>query len=298
MPTSKTPIHFSTLRDLLRYAVTRFNSAELFFGHGSSNAFDEAAYLLLHTLRLPLDRLDPFLDARLLPEEIDALLKVIERRSTERVPAAYITNEAWLGSYRFYVDERTIVPRSFIAELIPEQFAPLVADPDSVMNILELCTGSGCLPIMLADAFPNAQIDAVDISADALAVARRNVEDYALQDRIHLIESDLYAGVPNKKYDLIITNPPYVNEGSMRRLPDEYRHEPQLALAGGPDGMDLVRKIVEGAAQRLTRDGILVVEIGNEREHAEIAFPEMEMTWLSTSAGDEMVFLLTASQLK
>jgi ribosomal protein L3 glutamine methyltransferase len=298
MPTSKTPIHFSTLRDLLRYAVTRFNSAELFFGHGSSNAFDEAAYLLLHTLRLPLDRLDPFLDARLLPEEIDALLKVIERRSTERVPAAYITNEAWLGSYRFYVDERTIVPRSFIAELIPEQFAPWVADPDSVMNILELCTGSGCLPIMLADAFPNAQIDAVDISADALAVARRNVEDYALQDRIHLIESDLYAGVPNKKYDLIITNPPYVNEGSMRRLPDEYRHEPQLALAGGPDGMDLVRKIVDGAAQRLTRDGILVVEIGNEREHAEIAFPEMEMTWLSTSAGDEMVFLLTASQLK
>ncbi|MDB5729205.1 MAG: prmB [Noviherbaspirillum sp.] len=298
MPTSKTPIHFSTLRDLLRYAVTRFNSAELFFGHGSSNAFDEAAYLLLHTLRLPLDRLDPFLDARLLPEEIDALLKVIERRSTERVPAAYITNEAWLGSYRFYVDERTIVPRSFIAELIPEQFAPWVADPDSVMNILELCTGSGCLPIMLADAFPNAQIDAVDISADALAVARRNVEDYALQDRIHLIESDLYAGVPNKKYDLIITNPPYVNEGSMRRLPDEYRHEPQLALAGGPDGMDLVRKIVEGAAQRLTRDGILVVEIGNEREHAEIAFPDMEMTWLSTSAGDEMVFLLTASQLK
>jgi ribosomal protein L3 glutamine methyltransferase len=298
MPTSKTPIHFSTLRDLLRYAVTRFNSAGLFFGHGSSNAFDEAAYLLLHTLRLPLDRLDPFLDARLLPEEIDALLKVIERRSTERVPAAYITKEAWLGSYRFYVDERAIVPRSFIAELIPEQFAPWVADPDSVMNILELCTGSGCLPIMLADAFPNARIDAVDISADALAVARRNIEDYALQDRIHLIESDLYAGVPDKKYDLIITNPPYVNEGSMRKLPDEYRHEPQLALAGGPDGMDLVRKIVEGAAQRLTQDGILVVEIGNEREHAETAFPDMEMTWLSTSAGDEMVFLLTAGQLK
>jgi ribosomal protein L3 glutamine methyltransferase len=293
-----TPHPFSTLRDLLRHAVTRFNTAGLFFGHGSSNAYDEAAYLLLHTLKLPLDRLEPFLDARLLPEEIEALLKVIERRATGRVPAAYLTNEAWLGDYRFYVDERTIVPRSFIAELISEQFAPWVSDAESVANILELCTGSGCLPIMLADAFPNALIDAVDISADALAVARRNVDDYGLQDRIRLIESDLYAGVPDKKYDLIVTNPPYVNEGSMGRLPDEYRHEPRLALAGGSDGMDLVRRIVEGAAQRLTRNGVLVVEIGNERGNAEAAFADMELTWLSTSAGDDMVFLLTAGQLK
>jgi ribosomal protein L3 glutamine methyltransferase len=293
-----TSTQFSTLRDLLRYAVTRFNTAELFFGHGSSNAFDEAAYLLLHTLKLPLDKLDPFLDARLLPEEIDSVLKVIERRATERVPAAYITNEAWLGDYRFYVDERVIVPRSFIAELIPEQFSPWISDPDSVTDILELCTGSGCLPIMLADAFPNAQIDAVDISADALAVARRNVADYELQDRINLIESDLYAKVPKKKYDLIVTNPPYVNAGSMDKLPQEYRREPQIALAGGADGMDLVRKIVAGAAQRLTKNGVLIVEIGNEREHAEAAFPDLELAWLSTSAGDDMVFLLTAEQLK
>jgi ribosomal protein L3 glutamine methyltransferase len=293
-----TPNNFSTLRDVLRYAVTRFNTAGLFFGHGSTNAFDEAAYLMLHTLKLPLDKLDPFLDARLLPEEIDALMKVIERRADERVPASYITNEAWLGDYRFYVDERVIVPRSFIAELIPEQFSPWVSDPESVMNILELCTGSGCLPIMLADAFPNAQIDTVDISVDALAVARRNVEEYQLQDRINLIESDLYAKLPEKKYDLIVTNPPYVNAGSMDKLPQEYRHEPQIALAGGADGMDLVRKIVAGAVQRLTKNGVLIVEIGNEQKHAEAAFPEMELTWLSTSAGDDMVFLLTTDQLK
>jgi ribosomal protein L3 glutamine methyltransferase len=290
--------NFSTLRDLLRYGVTRFNTAGLFFGQGSSNAFDEAAYLMLHSLKLPLDKLDPFLDARLLPDEIDALLKVIDRRANDRVPAAYITNEAWLGDYRFYVDERVIVPRSFIAELIPEQFSPWISDPESVMSVLELCTGSGCLPIMLADAFPNAQVDAVDISADALAVARRNVEDYEMQDRISLIESDLYAKVPKKKYDLIVTNPPYVNAGSMDKLPQEYRHEPQIALAGGADGMDLVRKIVAGAAQRLTKNGVLVVEIGNEREHTEAAFSDLELTWLSTSAGDDMVFLLTADQLK
>jgi ribosomal protein L3 glutamine methyltransferase len=293
-----TPNNFTTIRDLLRYAVTRFNGAELFFGHGSTNAFDEAAYLILHTLKLPLDKLDPFLDARLLPNEMADVLQVIERRSGERVPAAYLTNEAWLGHYRFYVDERVIVPRSFIAELIPDQFAPWVSDPDAVANILELCTGSGCLPVMLADAFPNAQIDAVDISADALAVAQRNVDDYALQDRIKLLESDLYAKLPEKKYDLIVTNPPYVNAGSMNKLPKEYLHEPQLALAGGTDGMDLVRKIVAGAAERLTKDGVLVVEIGNEREFAEAAFPEFELTWLSTSAGDDMVFLVTAAQLK
>lgn len=293
-----TPNDFTTLRDLLRYAVTRFNTAKLFFGHGSSNAFDEAAYLLLHTLALPLDQLEPFLDARLLPDEVAALLRVIERRAAERVPAAYLTNEAWLGSYRFYVDERVIVPRSFLAELIPEQFAPWLADAATVENILDLCTGSGCLPVLLADAFPDAQIDAVDISPDALAVARRNVDEYQLQERIALIESDLYTQLPGRKYDLIISNPPYVNAQSMARLPQEYRLEPQIALAGGSDGMDLVRKIVAGAAERLTDAGILVVEIGNEREHAEAAFPELEMTWISTSAGDDMVFLLTAQQLR
>ncbi len=293
-----TPNKFSTIRDLLRYAVTRFNTAGLFFGHGSSNALDEAAYLILHTLKLPLDKLDPFLDAQLLPDEVKSVLKVIDQRTLERLPAAYITNEAWLGGYRFYVDQRTIVPRSFIAELIPEQFSPWVDDPESVTQILELCTGSGCLPIMLADAFQNAEVDAVDISTDALAVARRNVDEYELQDRINLIESDLYDKVPDKKYDLIITNPPYVNSSSMDKLPEEYRREPQIALAGGADGMDLVRKIVAGAARHLTRHGILMVEIGHERAYAEAAFPDLELTWLTTSAGDDMIFLLRAEQLQ
>jgi ribosomal protein L3 glutamine methyltransferase len=288
---------YQTLRDLLRHAVTRFNTEGLFFGHGNSSAYDEAAYLILHTLKLPLDKLDPFLDARLLPEEISDVLAMIDRRTSERLPAAYLTNEAWLTDYRFYVDERVIVPRSFIAEIIPEQFQPWVTDPDAVTNVLELCTGSGCLAIMLADAFPNAQVDAVDLSTDALEVAKKNVAEYELQDRITLYHSDLYDKLPAKKYDLIVTNPPYVNSTSMSTLPAEYKAEPQMALAGGDDGMDLVRRIVAGAKERLTPQGALVVEIGNEFAHAEAAFTELELTWLSTSAGDEAVFLVTAEQL-
>jgi ribosomal protein L3 glutamine methyltransferase len=288
---------FHTLRDVLRHAITRFNTEQLYFGHGSDNAFDEAAYLLLRTLNLPLDQLDPFLDARLTTDEIQTLLGLIERRANDRVPVAYLTNEALLGDYRFFVDERVIVPRSFIAELIPEQFQPWVPDPDAVHKVLELCTGSGCLAIMLADAFPNAQIDAVDLSVDALEVANKNVAEYELQDRVTLYQSDLYEKLPTKKYDLIVTNPPYVNSVSMLKLPPEYRAEPQLALAGGDDGMDLVRRIVAGAKERLTTSGVLVVEIGNEFAHAEAAFAELELTWLSTSAGDESVFLLTADQL-
>jgi ribosomal protein L3 glutamine methyltransferase len=289
---------FTTPRDLLRHAVTRFNTAQLFFGHGSAEAFDEAAYLILHTLKLPLDKLEPFLDAKLLPHEIESVLAVIERRAVERVPAAYITNEAWLGTYRFYVDERVIVPRSFIAELIPDYFSPWVPDPEAIENVLELCTGSGCLAIMMADAFPQAAVDAVDISADALAVARRNVDEFKLGSRLTLIESDLYANVPKKRYDLIVTNPPYVNSSSMAKLPQEYLREPQLALDGGSDGMDLVRRIVAGAADYLTDDGVLIVEIGNEHEFAEAAFGHLGLTWLSTSAGDDAVFLLTADQLR
>lgn len=293
-----TPNNFATVRDILRYAITSFNTEKLFFGHGTNNAFDEAAYLILHTLKLPLDQLEPFLDARLLQGEIDNLLRVIMRRTEDRVPAAYITNEAWLGGYRFFVDERVIVPRSFIAELIPEHFSPWVQDPAQVANILDLCTGSGCLPVLLADAFPQAQVDAVDISPEALQVARRNVDDYELGARINLVESDLYSKLPARKYDLIISNPPYVNADSMSKLPKEYLQEPQLALAGGKDGMDLVRKIVRGAAERLTPDGVLIVEIGNERAYAEAAFPNLELTWVSTSAGDDMVFLVTAEQLQ
>jgi len=292
------PNHFVTVRDILRYAITRFNTEKLFFGHGTDNAFDEAAYLILHTLKLPLDQLDPFLDARLLQSEIDKLLRVITRRTEDRVPAAYITNEAWLGGYRFYVDERVIVPRSFIAELIPEHFSPWIQDPAQIRHALDLCTGSACLPVLLADAFPQAQIDAVDISPQALQVARRNVDDHALGDRIDLVESDLYAKLPTRTYDLIISNPPYVDAESMQKLPQEYLQEPRIALAGGQDGMDLVRRIIEGAAQRLTPNGVLIVEIGNGRAAAEAAFPELDLTWMTTSAGDDMVFLLTAAQLQ
>lgn len=288
---------FRTVRDLLRYAVSRFNQAELAFGHGSANAYDEAAYLILHTLHLPLDTLDPFLDARLLDDEVDAVMKVIERRAGEHVPAAYITQEAWMHGLRFFVDERVIVPRSFIGELLEDGLQPYVADPDEVGAVLELCTGSGCLAILAAQAFPNADIDAVDISADALEVAHINVADYALEDRIALFEGDLFAPLPERRYDVIIANPPYVNSASMQALPDEYRHEPQLALAGGDDGMDVVRRIIGQARNWLTENGILVVEIGNERPNVEAAFGGLDLVWLSTSAGDDTVFLIQASDL-
>lgn len=292
-----TPNNFATVRDVLRYAITSFNKQKVFFGHGTHNAFDEAVYLILSTLDLPLDQLEPFLDARLLQREVDELLRVIEARAEDRIPTAYLTKEAYLQGYKFYVDERVIIPRSYISELIPEQFAPWVMNPDEIYDVLDLCTGSACLPIMMADAFPNAAIDAVDISEDALAVAKINVDEYKLEDRIHLIHSDLYQQLGNKKYDIIISNPPYVNSQSMATLPPEYLKEPRLALAGGEDGMDLVRKIVAEAKRHLTPEGILIVEIGNEREYAEAAFSDLELTWLSTSAGDDMVFLITADQL-
>lgn len=288
---------FLTPRDLLRYAVSRFTQAQLAFGHGSANAYNEAAYLILHTLHLPLDTLDPFLDARLLDSEIEAALKVIERRAAERVPAAYITREAWMHGRRFYVDERVIVPRSFIGELLDDGLQPYVADPDEVGAVLELCTGSGCLAILAADAFPNADVDAVDISADALEVARLNVTGYQLDDRIALFEGDLFAPLPERRYDVIIANPPYVNSDSMQALPPEYRHEPALALAGGADGMDVVRRIIGQARNWLTEDGILVIEIGNERANVEAAFGGLDLVWLSTSGGDDNVFLIQASDL-
>lgn len=287
----------ATVRDLLRFAVSRFTEAGLAFGHGSHNAYDEATYLILHTLHLPLDTLEPFLDARLVAAERGAVLAVLERRVRERKPAAYLTREAWLGDFKFYVDERVIVPRSFIAELLREQLAPWVADPEAVANGLDLCTGSGCLAILMAHAFPEAHIDAADISADALAVARRNVADYGLEERISLIQSDLFAALDGRRYDVIISNPPYVDASSMQALPPEYRHEPQLALGSGADGLDAVRVILREAAAHLTEDGLLVVEIGHNRAALERAFPRLEFTWLETSAGDGHVFLLSGAQL-
>ena len=294
---SEASASLKTVRDCLRFAVSRFNEAELFFGHGSGNAYDEAAYLILHTLNLPLDRLDPFLDAKLTQSELYDVLDIIERRTEQRIPAAYLTNQAWLGDLSFYVDERVIVPRSFIAELLREQLVPWVSDPDSVGNVLDLCTGSGCLAILAAHAFPNAHVDAVDLSADALDVAQYNVTDYALEDRISLIESDMFAKIDARRYDLIISNPPYVDAPSVAMLPQEYKYEPMLALGSGTDGLNATRVILEHAAKHLTDNGILVVEIGHNRDALEAAFPNLPFTWLDVSAGDDYVFLLQKTDL-
>ena len=288
---------FSTVRDLLRFAVSRFNEAKLTFGHGSLNAYDEAAYLILHTLHLPLDTLEPFLDAKLTSQELEQVVAILEQRVIERIPAAYLTHEAWLGDFNFYIDERVLVPRSFIAELLRTRLSPWIADADSINNALDLCTGSACLAILMAHAFPNAAIDASDISPDALQVARRNVSDYGLDHQITLLESDLFTGLSGCRYDLIVSNPPYVNADSMQRLPKEYLHEPQLALASGKDGLDAVRRIIELAPQYLTPSGLLIVEIGHNRDVLEQAYPNVNFTWLETSAGDEFVFLLTREQI-
>ena len=287
----------TTVRDYLRYAVSRFNAAGLFFGHGSDNAWDEAVYLTLHTLNLPLDRLEPFLDARLLASERADLLEIYRRRCEDRLPAAYLTNEAWLGEHRFYVDDRVIVPRSFIAELLQEQLSPRIEDPWAIGSALDLCTGSGCLAILTALAFPEAQVVAVDLSKEAISVAERNVEEYDLGERIEIIQSDAFSKLQDQRYDLIISNPPYVNADSVAALPPEYLHEPVMALGSGQDGLDFTRIILREAKQHLNPEGLLVVEIGHNRAELEAAYPTLPFTWLDTAAGDEFVFLLHAADL-
>ena len=291
------PPELETLRDWLRFAVSRFTQAGLSFGHGFANAHDEAKYLLLHTLHLPHGRAKTFLDARLTHAERSELAALLTRRIEERVPAAYLTHEAWLGEFRFHVDERVLIPRSFIAELLPDGLSPYVADTGAVRSALDLCTGCGCLAVLLAHAFQAADIDAVDISADALAVAQRNVSDYGLAGRINLIRSDLFDNLSGKSYDLMISNPPYVTTMAMEELPREYRHEPSLALAGGDDGMDAVRTILREAPRFLQPNGLLVVEVGNNRVAAEAAFPRMPFVWLSTPSSTDSVFVLSREDL-
>ncbi|MGH8676794.1 MAG: 50S ribosomal protein L3 N(5)-glutamine methyltransferase [Burkholderiales bacterium] len=286
-----------TVRDLLRFAVSRFTETGLSFGHGSHSAYDEAAYLILHTLHLPLERLEPFLDAALTPAEIEAVLNIVQRRTEQRIPAAYLTREAWLGDFRFYVDERVIVPRSHIAGLLSDGLAPWVRDPQAVRHALDLCTGSGCLAILLAHTFDNASINASDLCADALAVAEKNITDYRLQDRIRLHTADLFSGLPATRFQVIVCNPPYVDRQSMAALPAEYRAEPPMALDGGDDGLEVVRRIIDEAPRHLSADGVLVVEIGNHRIALERAYPKMPFTWLETATGGTFVFLLTAADL-
>lgn len=288
--------HLHTVRDVLRFAVSRFNEAELFFGHGSDNAHDEAAYLILHTLNLPLDCLEPYLDARLLPAEKEAVLALVQRRVEERIPVSYLTNQAWQGEFDFYVDERVIVPRSFIYELLGEPLSPWIEYDELVHRALDLCTGSACLAIQMAHHYPAAEIDAVDLSLDALEVAAVNVERYGLEERVQLIHTNLFEGLEGT-YDLIVSNPPYVDAPSVAALPDEYLHEPELALGSGEDGLDATREILACAAKYLNPKGVLLVEIGHNRDVLEAAYPELPFTWLETSGGDGFVFLLTREQL-
>jgi ribosomal protein L3 glutamine methyltransferase len=286
-----------TLRDWMRYTVSRFEEAGLFYGHGTQNAFDEAAWLILAALHLPMDTLDTFMDAVITENERKHLAHLIERRVTERIPTAYLVRKAWLGEYKFYVDERVIVPRSFIAELLRSDLSPWIENPEEIVAAADICTGSGCLAILLAHAFPNAEIDAVDISDDALNVAHRNISDYGLADQVNAVKSDMLTALAGKKYDVIISNPPYVNAPSMDVLPQEYRHEPQLALASGEDGLEHVRVLLSDAAEHLHPGGVLIVELGYNRDELELQFPDLPFTWLEVSAGDGFVFLLTREQL-
>ncbi|KAB2970262.1 ribosomal protein L3 N(5)-glutamine methyltransferase [Zoogloea sp.] len=286
-----------TVRDWIRYAVTRFNRAGCFYGHGLQDAYDEAVYLVLHTLALPLDRLDPFLDACIPSDEREAIYEVIEKRAVDRLPAAYITGEAWLGDFRFQVDPRVIIPRSYFAELLQDGFSPWIQAPEAVTLAMDMCTGSGCLAILMAHAFPHADIVAVDISEEALEVARANIAAYGLEDRITLVRSDGFSAVPEQAFDFILSNPPYVTQEAMDALPPEYLHEPGLALGSGEDGLDLVRKLLADAPRFLKPEGLLAVEVGHNRSIMEEAFPQLAPTWLSAPSGDDKVFLLNAGQL-
>lgn len=297
MNSSQASKELFTIRDWLRYTVSRFEASDIFFGHGTANAYDEAVWLVMRALHLPLDTVENFLDARLIEAEREHLAHLVERRIIERVPTAYLLREAWLRGYKFYVDERVIVPRSFIAELLDDGLSPWIEYPEMVESAADLCTGSGCLGILLADAFPNAEIDVVDISPDAIAVCNINIADYHLQDRVRAVQSDMFAALQGRSYDLIISNPPYVDADSMATLPAEYRSEPQLALGSGEAGLDHTHTLLREAPKHLNDGGLLVVEIGHNRYALLDAYPQLPFTWLEVEAGNEFVFLLTKEQL-
>ena len=294
------PDVFVTLRDFYRFAVSRFNAANLSFGHGTTNSVDEAAFLLLEALHLPIDALDPFLDARLLPAERARLLSLIEARVATRKPAAYLLNRAYIQGEPFYVDERVIVPRSFIGELLFSGLVgegALIENADDVTTVLDLCTGGGSLAILAARVFPHARIDAVDLSADALAVARRNVDDHGLGQRIALREGDLFAPIGARRYDVILTNPPYVETAAVDAFPPEFAAEPRLAHEGGGDGLSVIRRILREAPGHLTRQGALICEIGAGRARLESEFPALPLIWLDTRESVGEVFFARAEDL-
>lgn len=297
MPDTDIFDHLHTIRDFVRWGASRMNQAGLYFGHGTVDAIDEAAALVLHALHLPPDLHGDYFQAVLTRDEKDIVLDLLERRIRERKPAAYVINQAWFMGLSFYVDERVLVPRSPTAELIERQFTPWI-NPDAVETILDLGTGSGCIGIACAYAFPWAAVDLVDVCEDALVVARRNIEEHGVEDRVEAIQSNLFDDLQGRYYDLIISNPPYVSLEEMEQLPAEYRHEPALGLAAGEQGLDVVVKILRQAADLLNQGGILVVEVGNTRHALSEAFPEVPFVWLELERGGVGVFLLTVEQLR
>jgi len=290
------PAEPRTVRDFVFWAERRFDKAGLYFGHGTDNARDEAVWLVISTLHIPYDGLDAQAERHLNEAEQQAIRELVEARVRTRKPLAYLLHEAWFAGLKFYVDERVIVPRSLIGDFIDEQFQPWV-DPTRVQRVLDLCTGSGCIAIAAALAFPQAQVDGADVSADALAVARINVERHGLGTRVHLVQSDLYQGLAGRRYDLILTNPPYVDAADMAALPDEYRHEPVIALASGEQGLDAIIHILAHAPVHLNPGGALVAEVGNSHVALAERFPDVPFVWLTSASGDESVFLLSAEEL-
>ncbi len=285
-----------TLSDLFRFAVRRFRAAKLAYGHGTTNAADEAAFLLLEALKLPIHNIDPWLALRPTPAERARLLTLIEARISLRLPVPYLVGAAYMRGVRFHADRRALIPRSFIGDMLADHLAGAGGLPvdatTKVRRVLDLCTGSGCLAILAALAFPRASIDAADLSPAALALARRNVATHRLADRVALHRGDLFEPLAGRRYDLIVSNPPYVDAGGMAKLPPEYRHEPRMALAAGQDGLDLVRRILADAPRHLTRDGALLCEIGRGRKPLEAAFPRTPFLWLDTEQSEGEVFWL------
>lgn len=289
-----------SIRDWVRFAVSLFRREHLFFGQGMGSAYDEALYLVQSVLHLPLEGPETFFDARLTADEVETVKDALFRRAVERVPAAYITQEAWLGDYRFYVDERVIVPRSYFMEIIPEQLTPWLADPEAIERVADVCTGGGSIAILLAHAFPNAQVDACDLSVPALEVATKNVEDYGLVEQISLFQSDVLDDVPaeDNAYDIIVSNPPYEPDVLRPTLPEEFKHEPDNALFSGADGLDVIRKLLEQAAAKLKPSGLLLIEVGGLHDALESAYPEIEFNWLATADESDCICLIQASSLK